>query len=390
MKAAVPESVRLEGVSRLYGSVPAVDRLDLVIYEGEFFSIIGPSGCGKTTTLRMVAGLETVTTGGIFVGGRDVTKLPPHKRPVNTVFQQYALFPHMDVYENVAFGLRERKQSKTEIDSAVREMLDLVNLTGRERATPRELSGGQQQRVALARALVLNPSVLLLDEPLGALDLKLRRQMQSVLKRIQRETEVTFIYVTHDQEEAFSMSDRVAVMNHGLIEHIGRPAEVYSRPRTLFVADFVGASNGLRGLVVRQLVDESYMVKLEMVDEPVTVNGVAGLAEGDKVLALLRPEAALLHAGEAAEVQVAGTIQESAYFGPQVTYRCTLSDGSDVRVTCKPDTRTGPLPLGTTLTAAWEPADVWLLPAPPRDDSRHAELEPEADVSIPHESIAEK
>jgi spermidine/putrescine transport system ATP-binding protein len=249
------------------------------------------------------------------------------------------------------------------------------------------LSGGQQQRVALARALVLNPSVLLLDEPLGALDLKLRRQMQSVLKRIQRETEVTFIYVTHDQEEAFSMSDRVAVMNRGFVEHIGNPAEVYSRPCTLFVADFVGASNGLRGAIVQQLPDEHYVVKLDMIDEPIAVSGVAGLTEGDHVLALLRPEAALLNAGETAEVQIAGTIQESAYFGPQVTYRCILSDGTDLRVTCKPDSRTGPLPLETTMTVAWEATDVWLLPAEPREDLRRPESD---ELSIAQEHIAEK
>jgi spermidine/putrescine transport system ATP-binding protein len=370
------EAVRLEAVSRVYDGVHAVDHLDLGIHEGEFFSIIGPSGCGKTTTLRMIAGLEQMSAGAIFVGGQDVSRLPPHKRPVNTVFQHYALFPHLNVYENVAFGLRERRQSKSVVDSAVREMLDLVDLVGRETAKPNQLSGGQQQRVALARALILNPSVLLLDEPLGALDLKLRRQMQSVLKRIQRETKVTFVYVTHDQEEAFSMSDRVAVMHRGLLEHVGTPAEVYSQPQTLFVADFVGASNRLEGTVVQQLGATSYGIRLSMIDELVVVRGVSGLSQGDRVVALLRPEDAQIQATGSAQLQISGDIQESSYFGPQVTYRLNLSDGTDIRMTCKPDARTGPLSLGLTVTASWDPSDVWLLPAAAGDAPPHLEAEP--------------
>jgi spermidine/putrescine transport system ATP-binding protein len=239
--------VRLDRVSKLFGDVAAVDDLSLDIQEGEFFSMLGPSGCGKTTTLRMIGGFEEPTLGTIFLGGRDVTDDPPYKRDVNTVFQSYALFPHLDVYENVAFGLRRKKVAKDEVDKRVRDAMKLVDLVGFERRKPPQMSGGQQQRVALARALVNHPKVLLLDEPLGALDLKLRKQMQLELKRIQQEVGITFIYVTHDQEEAMTMSDRFAVMRHGKIEQIGGPEEVYESPSTEFVAGFLGASNMLDG-----------------------------------------------------------------------------------------------------------------------------------------------
>jgi spermidine/putrescine transport system ATP-binding protein len=239
--------VRLERVTKLFGDVAAVDDLSLDIEEGEFFSMLGPSGCGKTTTLRMIGGFEEPSYGTVYLGGRDVTDLPPYKRDVNTVFQSYALFPHLDVYENVAFGLRRKKVDKSEIDTRVRETMALVDLVGFERRKPSQMSGGQQQRVALARALVNHPKVLLLDEPLGALDLKLRKQMQLELKRIQQEVGITFIYVTHDQEEAMTMSDRLAVMRFGKIEQLGAPEDVYESPSTEFVAGFLGASNMLDG-----------------------------------------------------------------------------------------------------------------------------------------------
>jgi spermidine/putrescine transport system ATP-binding protein len=246
----VPEvDVRLERVSKLFGDAAAVDDLSLDIAEGEFFSMLGPSGCGKTTTLRMIGGFEEPTYGTVYLGGRDVTDLPPYKRDVNTVFQSYALFPHLDVYENIAFGLRRKKVPKSEIETRVRDGMKLVDLTGFERRKPPQMSGGQQQRVALARALVNHPKVLLLDEPLGALDLKLRKQMQLELKRIQQEVGITFIYVTHDQEEAMTMSDRLAVMRHGKIDQIGPPEAVYESPATEFVAGFLGASNMLDGEV---------------------------------------------------------------------------------------------------------------------------------------------
>jgi spermidine/putrescine transport system ATP-binding protein len=229
----VPEvDVRLERVTKDFGEAVAVDDLSLDIPSGEFFSLLGPSGCGKTTTLRMIGGFEEPTRGIIYLGGRDVTDLPPYKRDVNTVFQSYALFPHLDVQENVAFGLRRRKVAKPDIKTRVEDTLRLVDLVGFESRKPSQMSGGQQQRVALARALVNQPKVLLLDEPLGALDLKLRKQMQLELKRIQSEVGITFVYVTHDQEEAMTMSDRLAVMRQGKIEQIGDPEDVYENPQT--------------------------------------------------------------------------------------------------------------------------------------------------------------
>ncbi len=239
--------VRLEGVTKKFGEVVAVDALSLTIEGGEFFSLLGSSGCGKTTTLSMIGGFEEPTEGAIYLGGSDVSRLPPYRRDVNTVFQSYALFPHLDVFENVAFGLRRKGVGRTEIDARVREMLRLVDLPGFERRKPGQLSGGQQQRVALARALVNRPKLLLLDEPLGALDLKLRKQMQIELKRIQSEVGITFLYVTHDQEEAIVMSDRLAVMSGGRIEQVGPPNEVYDHPATEFVASFLGASNMMTG-----------------------------------------------------------------------------------------------------------------------------------------------
>jgi spermidine/putrescine transport system ATP-binding protein len=246
----MPSAIDLIAVNKTFGNLIAVREISLTVQKGEFFCIIGPSGCGKTTTLRMIAGFEDPTAGRIMVGGRDVTGVRPYRRAVNTVFQSYALFPHLDVFENVAFGLREARRPRAEIVERVEEAIKLVQLEGRERASPRQLSGGQQQRVALARALVNRPEVLLLDEPLGALDLKLRAELQTELKDLHRAVGVTFCYVTHDQGEAFSMSDRVAVMNAGVLEQVGAPEEVYRRPQTLFVADFVGASNRLPGRVI--------------------------------------------------------------------------------------------------------------------------------------------
>jgi spermidine/putrescine transport system ATP-binding protein len=255
-QAAPVAAIELVGIAKRFstrhGDVAAVQAVDLVIGEGEFFSLLGPSGCGKTTTLRMIGGFEEPTSGAIHLHGNDVTDLPPYRRDVNTVFQSYALFPHLSVGQNVAFGLERKKVPKADIERRVKDALRLVDLPGFDRRKPSQLSGGQQQRVALARALVNRPRVLLLDEPLGALDLKLRKQMQLELKRIQAEVGITFLYVTHDQEEAMTMSDRLAVMRHGRIEQIGAPEDVYERPTTEFVAGFLGASNLLDGLLVDQ------------------------------------------------------------------------------------------------------------------------------------------
>ncbi|MEX0991516.1 MAG: ABC transporter ATP-binding protein [Actinomycetota bacterium] len=241
--------VRLDHVTKAFGDVVAVDDLSLEIGDGEFFSMLGPSGCGKTTTLRMIGGFEDPTSGSVWLKGTDVTDLPPYKRDVNTVFQSYALFPHLSVSDNVAYGLKRKKVAKAEVGKRVDEALALVDLPEYGRRKPAQLSGGQRQRVALARALVNRPQVLLLDEPLGALDLKLRKQMQLELKRIQTEVGITFIYVTHDQEEAMTMSDRIAVMRGGRVEQIGVPEDIYENPNTEFVAQFLGASNLLDGKV---------------------------------------------------------------------------------------------------------------------------------------------
>ena len=277
---------RPHSVTKRFGELTAVDAIDLEIEEGEFFTMLGPSGCGKTTTLRMIAGFEDVTDGRLTIDDEDMTGIPPHKRPTNTVFQSYALFPHLSVKENVAFGLKRKGTDKGEIERRVREELDRVGLAGEANRRPAQLSGGMQQRVALARALVNLPRVLLLDEPLGALDLKLRKGLQFELKKIQQEVGITFVYVTHDQEEALTMSDRIAVMNRGHIEQIGDPEEVYDRPTTTFVAGFIGVSNLMPGVVRKT--GEKGEVEL---DGGVKVStAVDGFSVGERCHAVVRPE----------------------------------------------------------------------------------------------------
>ena len=277
-------TVSLRAITKIYSGQPVVDALDLQIFSGEFFSILGPSGCGKTTTLRMLGGFLVPDGGEIFLAGANVTKVPPYERDVNTVFQSYALFEHLSVADNVAFGLKRKRVPKKEIVRRVGEMLELVNLRERARARPRELSGGQQQRVALARALVNMPALLLLDEPLGALDLKLRRQMQAELKTIQREMGITFVFVTHDQEEALTMTDRIAVMNHGRLEQVAPSAEIYERPATAFAASFIGASNML---ACRAAGDRAEIDGLVSVPLP---SGSGTWRDGDRMMMAIRPE----------------------------------------------------------------------------------------------------
>jgi spermidine/putrescine transport system ATP-binding protein len=286
--------------------------------------------------------------------------MPAFRRPVSTVFQHYALFPHLDVFENVAFGLRERKTPRAEIERRVAEMLSLVDLEGRERARPKQLSGGQQQRVALARSLVLEPEVLLLDEPLGALDLKLRKQMQSLLKRVQREVGITFIYVTHDQEEAFSMSDRVGIMQAGLLEQVGRPQEVYQRPRTLFVAEFVGASNRFLGVVRGSGAGGAYVVEIEDVGTA-EIPGAAGLVPGDHVIALVRPEAITLDDVEGACIR--GRITDIAYLGPQVIFSVAIPSGGLLTVTAAGRNDVVLPPVGAEARFGWAWSSGWVLAA---------------------------
>jgi spermidine/putrescine transport system ATP-binding protein len=312
--------------------ITAVAGIDLAIAEGEFFSLLGPSGCGKTTTMRMVAGFEEPTAGSIRLHGRDVTGVPPNRRDVNMVFQSYALFPHMNVFENVAFGLRRKGAAKDEITRRVGDMLEIVDLGGRGKRRPRELSGGQQQRVALARALVNRPRALLLDEPLGALDLKLRQAMQVELKRIQREVGITFVYVTHDQEEALTMSDRIAVMDQGAVEQLGSPRDIYEHPATRFVAGFIGTSNLLSGTVsaisggqaVIDLGDEGRIV--------VPLHGKPAATDGTLELTV-RPEKIEL-AGDPPPDGCAlrGTVTEVVYLGTSTNFTVTTKAGDGIVV----------------------------------------------------------
>src|SRR5262245_16004336 len=334
--ADVP-AIELVGVVKEFQArgevVVAVRGLDLVIREGEFFSLLGPSGCGKTTTMRMIAGFEDPTRGGIRLHGADVTGIPPNKRDVNMVFQSYALFPHMTVFENVAFGLRRKKAAKEEINRRVGEMLEIVDLGGRGERRPRELSGGQQQRVALARALVNRPRALLLDEPLGALDLKLRQAMQVELKRIQREVGITFVYVTHDQGEALTMSDRIAVMNDGAVEHLGTPREIYEHPKTRFVAGFIGTSNLLTGTVAR--VDAGQAVIEVSPDERIVVPVQdPGPAPGSTLELTVRPEKIQLATTRPADrgCVLRGSVTEVVYLGTSTNFSVTTTTGADIVV----------------------------------------------------------
>ncbi len=312
----------------------AVDHIDLEVNEGEFFSLLGPSGCGKTTTLRMIGGFEQPTDGRIELQGEDVTWLPAYKRNVNTVFQNYALFPHLTIFENVAFGLRRRKVSNADVKKRVTDMLDLVELPGFEGRKPGQISGGQAQRVALARALVNKPAVLLLDEPLGALDLKLRKQMQVELKRIQQEVGITFIYVTHDQEEAMTMSDRIAVMNHGRYEQLGDPEVLYERPKTRFVAGFLGVSNLLPA--TRDGADGGHAGFRMSDGSPVRVPSGALDGRSGPVALGVRPEKIRLFETKddipAGLNRLPGTIVDASYLGVSTQYIVTLADGHRVTV----------------------------------------------------------
>jgi putative spermidine/putrescine transport system ATP-binding protein len=304
-------AIGLQHVSRHFGAVRALDDVSLDIYDGEFFSMLGPSGSGKTTCLRLIAGFEQPTSGSILLHGRSVVGVPPYERDVNTVFQDYALFPHMTVADNVGYGLMIRKVSKSERQRRVEEMLALVRLPGMGGRKPSQLSGGQRQRVALARALILKPSVLLLDEPLGALDLTLRQEMQIELKAIQQQVGITFIYVTHDQEEALTMSDRIAVFNHGKIEQVGSPAEVYERPATAFVAGFVGTSNIVSGAAAQHLTGSSHAFSVR-----------------PEKIKLCPPETS----APPGSVATLGTVRDVVYLGMHTRYLVELDDGGDLTV----------------------------------------------------------
>jgi spermidine/putrescine transport system ATP-binding protein len=364
--------LRLTSVTKRFGGFVAVDDLTLTIPAGSFFALLGPSGCGKTTTLRMVAGLEEPSAGTIELGAKDVTTARPHQREVNTVFQNYALFPHMDVFENVAFGLRRR--GVKDVQARVEEALDLVELRHLARRRPAQLSGGQQQRIALARAVVNRPSVLLLDEPLGALDLKLRRQMQVELKRIQTEVGLTFVHVTHDQEEAMTMADTIAVMNAGRIEQLGSPQELYESPTTTFVANFLGQSNLLAGRVGSRSGGD---LVVEVRGRRLVVPAARSQAGGSELLVGVRPEKIRLvtDAADAVEGQNrldGGVVVDASFTGVSTQYLVRLPWEQELTVFTQNLAVGGVLPVGTPVSLAWDPSHTFAL-----DGDAAAGAEPE-------------
>jgi spermidine/putrescine transport system ATP-binding protein len=362
--ATVIADVRLEHVTKRFGETTAVDDVVLEVFHGEFFSLLGPSGCGKTTTLSVIGGFETPTSGTVYLGDRDVSQVAPYKRDVNTVFQSYALFPHLNVFDNIAFGLRRRRLRKDEISARVGEALRLVDLPGFEQRTPAQLSGGQQQRIALARALVNEPRVLLLDEPLGALDLKLRKQMQLELKRIQQDVGITFLYVTHDQEEAMVMSNRLAVMNTGKIEQLGSPEEVYERPSTDFVASFLGASNLIGARVVERRASGYAQVKLDG-GGVVSVLGDRLPQGRDTVKVGVRPEKVRLQASagepELGHNSLTGKVVSASYLGVSHQYTIDGPGGATVSVYVQNLGASHPPVLGETVRLVWLPDHTFVV-----------------------------
>jgi spermidine/putrescine transport system ATP-binding protein len=350
--------VELQNVTKLFGDVVAVESVTLCISQGEFLTLLGPSGCGKTTLLRMIAGFEIPTEGRVVLGGQDVTNLPPYRRDVTTVFQHYALFPHLNVFENVAFGLERRGDRRDEIKRRVADALDMVQLDGFETRRTAELSGGQQQRVALARALVLEPRVLLLDEPLAALDLKLRKQMQVELKALQRRLGISFIFVTHDQEEALVMSDRVVVMNSGRIEQMGRAEDIYERPATEFVADFIGVSNIIEGIV--ETCDGQVSI-ISFSGARVEVRG-ENIEPGQRVRIMVRPEKISLSAQGTAGL-LTGAIDSAVYLGESTQWKVVIAGGRQITVLEQNRAPAGSVAnrVGQVVEISWEPESAVVL-----------------------------
>ncbi|MEZ0577259.1 ABC transporter ATP-binding protein [Nocardioides sp. MH1] len=355
------DGLRIRNLHKSFGSFHAVTDLDLDVPRGSFFALLGPSGCGKTTTLRMVAGLETPTSGTITLAGQDITHAKPYRRPVNTVFQSYALFPHLDIFENVAFGLRRRKTGN--VEAKVKDMLELVELEAQARKRPAQLSGGQQQRVALARALINEPEVLLLDEPLGALDLKLRRSMQIEIKRIQTEVGLTFIHVTHDQEEAMTMADTVAVMNAGVIEQMGTPAELYENPESTFVANFLGQSNLVEGTVTGTSGD---VVSVDMHGIGVSIPAHRAHTREGKGWIGIRPEKVLI--GEAGaqldapgETIPGGIVTDVSFIGVSTQYLVKMPWGQEIQVFAQNTGRDQIFRSGDSVELSWRPQYAFLL-----------------------------
>ncbi len=354
-------------VRRAHADVAAVNHIDLQIRQGEFFTLLGPSGCGKTTTLRLIGGFEAPSSGEIYILGEPMSAVPPYRRPVNTVFQNYALFPHLTVAQNVAFGLSVKRVPRNEQEERVREALALVRLPDVGDRKPSQLSGGQQQRVALARALINEPAVLLLDEPLGALDLKLRKQMQIELKHLQQEVGITFVYVTHDQEEALTMSDRIAVMSEGRILQVGDPVCIYERPATRFVASFIGESNFLQGTVVEQVngrVEVAVAGHVVWACSPQDRTSNGSLSPGAAITVAIRPEKLmLLHSGEADAQALSGKVREVVYLGTDTRFVVALPTGESLAARVQNIDRKGlgEFAVGEEVKVTWAPEDAQVL-----------------------------
>jgi spermidine/putrescine transport system ATP-binding protein len=351
-------AVELSGVTKRFGGFVAVDDLSLDIYEGEFFSLLGPSGCGKTTTLRMIAGFEEPTEGGIAVSGDPVRGVPPYRRPVNTVFQSYAIFPHLNVFDNVAFGLRRSGVKGEELQSRVTDACEMVQLSGFEKRKPSMLSGGQQQRVALARALINRPRVLLLDEPLGALDLKLRKEMQLYLKDLQHEVGITFIYVTHDQEEALTMSDRIAVMSEGKVQQVADPPTLYELPKNRFVADFIGQTNVFSGTV--ESVNDGRIMLITPSGEKVEATAPdGGVAVGEEVQAAVRPEK--VRFGTDGDNTITVRVRQIVYLGVSTQYIADLPGGEKLVLYQQNSSEEANPEIGEEVHVSWDARNCSIL-----------------------------
>ena len=351
--------LKLTRITKSYGDFTAVDDLSLTIPEGSFFALLGPSGCGKTTTLRMIAGLEEPTVGSIHLGSTDITTTKPYQRPINTVFQNYALFPHLTIFENIAFGLRRR--GIKDVNDAVNKVLNLVELPHLAQRKPTQLSGGQQQRIALARAIVNRPALLLLDEPLGALDLKLRRQMQIELKWIQKEVGLTFVHVTHDQEEAMTMADTIAVMNEGKIEQMGSPADLYDNPETAFVANFLGQSNLIKGSLVG---NDGNSLVAELFGQKISLPRNRSHAVDSSIFAGIRPEKfriSLLQTPTSGNVLSGGKIEDVSYIGVSTQYQVMMPWGQELMVFEQNDDGVAPFQIGDPVNISWEPVFTFAL-----------------------------
>ena len=369
--------LKLTNLTKSFGDFTAVDDLTLTIPEGSFFALLGPSGCGKTTTLRMIAGLEDPTSGKISIGTTDITDKRPYQRPVNTVFQNYALFPHLTIFENIAFGLRRRgvKDVKAQVD----KVLNLVELPHLADRKPTQLSGGQQQRIAVARAIVNRPALLLLDEPLGALDLKLRRQMQIELKWIQTEVGLTFVHVTHDQEEAMTMADRIAVMNEGEIEQMGSPAELYDNPKTAFVANFLGQSNLIKGSITGSDGDNQIV---DLFGQKISLQKNRSHAVDNSILAGIRPEKfriSRLETSTSGNILTGGKVEDVSYIGVSTQYQVLMPWGQELMVFEQNDDGVAPFSVGESVNISWEPIFTFALRG---DDDAEAgtEVSPDEDL----------